>query len=78
MHRVELGEIQLWIWQQGGGLPTELPTKYYKQWGTKSDHLKVQYHEGCAWLKGAQVVKWGGIPGVTPWFEDPLGHKKNR
>ena len=27
-------------------------------------------------MKGAQVVKWGKIPGVTGWSEDPLGHRR--
>ena len=31
----------------------------------------------CAWLKGTQVVKWGRIPAVTAWSEDPMGCKKN-
>lgn len=63
---------------RGGSLLKEATVNYYRQWSATLELLEVCYSGGCAWLKGAQAVKWGGIPGVTPWFEDPLGHKKNR
>lgn len=54
----------------------EVTTKYYKQQSTIPELLEVHYHGRCAWLKGAQVMKQGGVPGGTPWSEDPLVHKK--
>ena len=49
--------------------------KYYKQWNTKSElflqknkkkkELFLQWK--IPWSKGAQVAKWGGIPGGTVW-----------
>ena len=43
----------------------EAIAKYYKQWSAKSELVEVCYSGGIAWLKGAQVAKQGGIPGVT-------------
>ena len=51
----------------------EATAEYYKQQIAKSELLAVYYSGRCAWLKGAQVAKWGGIPGMTSWSEDPLG-----
>ena len=55
----------------------ETTTKYYKQQSAKSELLEICSHGAHGWLKCAQVLKQGGIPGVTAWSEDHLGHKKN-
>lgn len=59
-----------------GSLLPEATAKYYKrvQIGTFRSMLSL----GICLAEGAQVVKWGGIPGVTAWSRDPLGHKKSR
>ena len=49
----------------------------YKPWSAKSELLEVSYSSRCAWLRGARVEKQSRIPGVIPWSEDLLGHKKN-
>ena len=53
----------------------EATAKCYKEQNTKSELLEVCHSGGCAWLTGAQVAKWGRIPGVTAWSDDPLGCK---
>ena len=71
MQKVELGEVYLWVWQQGGSLLMEATAKYYKQQIIKPELSEVCYSGGHAWLKGAQVAKWGRIPDVTAWSQDP-------
>jgi len=51
--------------------------RYWKMQSTKSEPLEVCYYLECTWLKGTQVAKMGGIPGMTVWSEEPLGHRKN-
>lgn len=51
-------------------------TKYYKQGSGKSELSEVYYCGGHAWLKGAQVANWSGVPGVTACTEGSLGLKK--
>lgn len=77
MQRLDSGVVYLRIQQRDGSLLKEATTKYYKQWNTKSELLEVCYRGTHPWLKGAQVVKWGGIAGVKAWSEDPWGPKKD-
>lgn len=62
MQRIDLGEIELWVWGQGGSLHLEATAKYYKQNSTKSELLEVCYHQERAWLTRAQVAKGGQNP----------------
>lgn len=39
----------------------EATAKYYKQLSAESQLLEVCYYGGHPWLKGAQMVKQGGI-----------------
>lgn len=43
----------------------------------KSAFLQACYHGGHTWLKGARVTRWGRIPEITAWSENPLDRKKN-
>lgn len=49
------------VW--GGNLFTDGTAKFSKQQKAKSEILEVGYDGGHDWLKGAHVLKWGGIPG---------------
>lgn len=51
--------------------------KVFKQQSSKSELLEFHYCGVCLWLKGAQVVKQGRMPGVTGWSEDSLGCRRN-
>ena len=74
MWRLESSVRELKVWQQGGNLLKEATTRIYKQRSTKSELSEVCCSGGRAWPTGAQLVKWGRIPGVTLWSDNPLGH----